>query len=145
MSMYEMACGTNQFAMPLLINGLNLHHIKSVEELHATIPRFRDVFISEGEKLQLAIFTRTGGDNRTEYDACDAEEMYEPNNHTLRAIAGYDRDEDWPLDSTYAIFYYDVCDDMVEIMKEILEAARKHTFLQHPTDKMNAAFEELKS
>ena len=100
MRMYEMACGANEFCVSLLINVLGMK-IKNQEELNGLIPRFRDAFVTEDINApQIVIFTRTGGGNRSEYEG----ESISPNNHDLRGIEGFVRDEDWGLDSTYAFF-----------------------------------------
>lgn len=136
MSMYEVACGANRFS-PLLLNGVLDMGLKSQDELDEAIPRFRDVFITnEGGEVHVAIFTRTGGGNRTEY----AEE-----NESLRQIAGFARDENWVLDNTYAIFYYKIEDkEKLENLMVLLNKIDEVGYLQHPTDKHNNVMKQMK-
>jgi len=63
MSMYNMVCGNN----PLF--GLYARALETIEPL-PPVPRFRDVYTKlYGGKVQIVIYTRTGGGNRPDYQA----------------------------------------------------------------------------
>lgn len=97
MSLYNLIFGYNPCARVLLAF-LKLR----VDD----VPRFRDCYLARAEtgELEIAIYTRTGGGNRDEYENTETK----PNNHDLRAVEGYVHDEDSANDSTYATFFYRV-------------------------------------
>lgn len=86
MSLYNMVCGLNDGAEILLkCAGLSMDDV----------PRFRDVYMKDG---LIAIYTRTGGENRDDYEA---------ENGALASRPNYVRDYDDDYDATYAHFEFE--------------------------------------
>lgn len=105
--MYNMVCGVDPLA-PYILAAIGL---KPDE-----IPRLRDAFMHlnvEKREYELAILTRTGGDNRASYrDEIEA----------LRKVEGFLRDEDYhALDDTYAIFLYTIPDRAKPLFTEVIK------------------------
>lgn len=71
-----------------------------------SIPRFRGAGIEDGLIL---VHTRTGGGNR---------EYYEKQNAVLQSNKYYIKDADDEFDCTYANFWFNVPDSMVELLKK---------------------------
>lgn len=87
--MYNMIFGFNPLAATLL-------HL--LEANAREIDRFRDCFLNE-EGTEVIIYTRTGGNNRRDY---------EDSNAKLRKLKGFIVDEDDGFDDTYALFRYSI-------------------------------------
>ncbi len=101
----------------------------------ASIPRFRDcLLINKNNELQILIYTRTGGTNRKQYDACNKDNLEGPWNLILREHPNYLKDEDCPQDATYANFYFKIPADALSFMKH----KEPDTF---PADKWKTFFE----
>lgn len=86
MSLYNLVNGVNPaafFFLPLIGEG---HHPDE-------FPRFRDCFLEQNETPEIVILTRTGGNNRDDY---------EEENEWIRSLSGFIADEDDDFDSTYA-------------------------------------------
>jgi len=88
MSLYNAVMGTSPLA-PLVIKILNLKP--------DGVPRFRDAWASD-DGSELVILTRTGGNNRPDY---------ERENAALTQIEGYKHDCDDSFDPTFAHFTYE--------------------------------------
>lgn len=127
MSLYNALHGRNPFSGLLLA----IAGVKPEE-----VPRFRDTHLFEREdgELGIAIYTRTGGGNRTCY--CrdpfwleDGEERppigehkpgcYPAMNRALAQKSNYLHDEDDDFDSTYATFYFRVPEALQSAVQDI--------------------------
>lgn len=87
MSFYSMIHGENPFSNVLLaILGLN----------RSQIPRYRDCF---WDGTHIGVYTRTGGNNRDDY---------EEENAMLEDHPNHVRNEDDDFDDTYATFYFSI-------------------------------------
>lgn len=113
MGMYNMVNGVNEMA-PVLLAMLKLHP--------AAAPRFRDCWWN-GEHI--VVYTRTGGGNRAYYESEVSCRMHYPShfdgsrpfphgpwNEDLRQLPTFVRDEDDDFDSTYALFYFTVPENL---------------------------------
>src|SRR5574338_468778 len=107
MSLYNMIHGVNPLA------GVLLHALGLTP---ADVPRFRDCYWN-GEHI--CLYTRTGGGNREYYDEPNDENGTGPWNSSLRAVAGFVRDEDDDFDSTYATFYFLPTDAFRDVLTNI--------------------------
>ena len=74
-------------------------------------PRFRDVFISK-KKPKIKVYTRTGGDNREEYEGI------------IALLEGYLEDYDDGSDETYAYWVYQIPERSREDWKKYVEEMR---------------------
>ena len=106
MSLYNMIHGENPLAVALLgVLGLT----------RDAVPRYRDCWWTDE---MIAVHTRTGGGNRDYYESesrCRSnypeyftgpDDPSGPWNKDLRAIEGFEYDEDDGFDTTYATFYF---------------------------------------
>lgn len=87
--LYNTVFGYNDLAGPLLA---------AIQLDPADVPRFRDCFLNK-DGTEIVVYTRTGGGNR---------EAYAEQNAAMASRAGYLRDEDDKVDSTYALFFFAV-------------------------------------
>lgn len=131
MSMYEMACSHNP-AAAWLLQELNLENPP---------PRWRDTWVN-AELTEITVFTRTGGNNRPEYEAETAEMRYHPL---------FVAEDDWCVDTTYALFRFRINDiTRAKINAEIaaLPTDVRNVFMRVITDdatiKWNRALEALR-
>lgn len=151
MSLYNALHGVNPFAALLIgMAGVRFEEI----------PRFRDVFIAgeEGNR-RIAIYTRTGGGNRTCYcndpwylkDAGRTEPWplgehrdgcYPHMNRQLAKKPLYDWDEDDDFDSTYATFYFKVPTQYAEAVEDLVSLGGQTT---PPGDAMQALIAKLQA
>lgn len=93
MSLYNQLFQVDQFA-PIVLEALGWRTKESL----TSMGRFRDAFVDViNEEVLLVIYTRLGGGNREYHE----NEIKFLRNHPL-----YLRDEDDPVDSTYASFFY---------------------------------------
>lgn len=93
------------------------------------VGRFRDAWVElDGDKLSIRIHTRTGGGNRDGYQEHIA---------SMQAHPWYERDEDMPLDTTYADFYFTVPENFEPSLRNGLLG-----IAQEPVD-MNAKWQEM--
>ena len=125
MSLYNMLHGVNPAAGTLL----SMLEIKPDE-----VERLRDVHIfkpEEGEELQIAIFTRTGGGNREDYP-----------NELIKSHPEYIRDYDDDFDCTYATYLFRVSAPMQAVLRTLVDSGVDTT---PPMEKMTGLIEKLKS
>ena len=88
MSMYNLMYGHNTDAPSLLAR---------LELQRSNIPRYRNCWLTADNEI--AVYTRAGGDNRSDYEAEIA---------ALQQHPQYLRDADDDFDETYATFYFEV-------------------------------------
>ncbi len=93
MSLYNMVMGTNPFAGMLLA-------LLGFQKPNEEIPRLRDCYVDQ--QGYVVILTRTGGGNRAEYAEGNAK---------LAALPGFVGTMDWQLDTTFALWVYNLTDD----------------------------------
>ena len=105
MSLYNMVMGVNPATfifLPMLSKHPNEY------------PRFRDCFLKDPEHPEyddhIHIYTRTGGDNRIDYDFA---------NNLMRASDNFVADYDDPSDNTYASWIFRVPKEWKEDFKAI--------------------------
>jgi hypothetical protein len=119
MSLYNMLFGRNpQTALLLAVIGFKEHDVE----------RFRDVRV-ENEGRIIAIYTRTGGGNRSDYPQV-----------ALYRSPLFERTEDDDFDSTYATFYFRAPDEFVEDVRgltDILANGLRKEFAQHLAKSLN--------
>ncbi len=131
MSLYNMVCGTDPLAGPIL----GLLGFKSMND----IPRFRDAYLDdkvEGDPT-FVVFTRTGGGNRQTYELNDPEHTPEgPYNDDIRRMPGYIDDFDDDFDSTFAHFRFRIPDEVrADVDKLIAELKAEGVALDRPMDR----------
>ena len=105
MSLYNSLFGINkQTSLILALLGLGV----------GSFGRLRDTFVKkdEGGSWSILVFTRNGGDNRTDY-----KDVFE----ALRAHPNYLRDYDDEYDSTYATIEFSVPKKRLEVIEHIHE------------------------
>jgi hypothetical protein len=130
MSLYHMLFGTNP-ASNVLLACLGI--------TPQQIPRYRDCYIDK-ERMQIVIYTRTGGGNRDYYESEQScrqnyPENFEagqeapngPWNVDLRAVEGFVSDEDDDFDCTYAHFYYQFPAQYVEELTALADKVEMTT------------------
>ncbi|MCP5018383.1 MAG: hypothetical protein GY938_24365 [Ketobacter sp.] len=136
-----------------MVHGQNPHAMMCILMLGSPdIPRFRDAYIDDDE---IAIYTRTGGGNRTYYESAeDCKKNYPeyffgpdnpsgPWNSDLRDHPGYLRDEDDEFDSTYATFYYSIPESFQGVVDALKDAGMCE--VEKPNDKWVRVLKELNS
>lgn len=106
MSLYNMTQGVN-LATFIILPMLGEKH-------YSEYPRFRNCFISEGNKI--CIYTRVGGNNRN--CGLGEEDLY---NHP-----NYIGTEDDEFDSTYAKYYFSVPNKWINDFNKIVNGELKH-------------------
>lgn len=132
MSMYNMVVGHDPAAGAVLTTlGYG-----SMDELQ-DIPRFRDAYIDVGgDTPKLVILTRTGGNNRSDY---------EKENEALRQRPGFIDDIDDSLDPTFAHWRYAVPDEAVDRVNAVIESGREAGWtFPTPMERLKAAVEGMK-
>lgn len=92
--MYNMVFGVNHFA-PVILDALEVDL--------PDFGRFRDAFVANGE---IAVYTRCGGNNRSEFKYVFDRMRHHPN---------YLRDADDKFDSTYATFFFSIPEQHPEL------------------------------
>lgn len=117
MSLYNLIHGVNPMA-GVLMSALGLNPTQ--------VPRFRDCYWNG---KHIVVYTRTGGGNRDDYES----EI-----DRLRAVAGFERDEDDDFDCTYASFYFTPAPDLSEAFSRL--SAEDAT----PEQKWTRFFDDLK-
>ena len=106
MSLYNMMNGVHPIAGDLLaMLGFDS------KEKRAQIPRLRDTMLFQDE---IRILTRTGGNNREDYD-----------NSVLTERDGYIRDWDDAFDNTFAWWAYEWPDEWREQLQTILDLIKE--------------------
>lgn len=119
MSLYNMLFGRNpQTALLLAVIGFKENDVE----------RFRDVHV-ENEGRIIAVYTRTGGGNRSAYPQV-----------ALYRSQLFERTEDDDFDSTYATFYFRTPDEFVEDVRglgDILANGLRKEFAQHLAQTIN--------
>lgn len=123
MSLYNMMFGTNPLA-PFLLKMLDI----SKED----VPRFRNCFFLNRDGSEIVILTRTGGNNRNEY---------EQENKWMTEVIGYKFDKDDRVDNTYANFHYAV----PEAFKSQIELLSKLGAVSNPAEQWRQMLEKLQS
>lgn len=104
MSLYNLVCGNN----PLF--GLYARILETAGPM-PEIPRFRDMYTREDNgKIQIVLYTRTGGGNR---------ESYEDQNNALTEHPLFVKDFDDDYDSTFAHWVYSVPEAYAERMQKL--------------------------
>ncbi|CAL77649.1 hypothetical protein BRADO3889 [Bradyrhizobium sp. ORS 278] len=73
------------------------------------MPRFCDCFLNL-DGTEIIIYTRTGGGSRSDFVQ---------ENRQLRALSGFKRDDDDEFDQSYAIFRYDVPEQIKSMAVEL--------------------------
>jgi len=79
-----------------------------------SIPRFRDISVSDEEPV-VTILTRTGGGNREEYDA---------NNLSMTCFDSFIEEYDCTWDKTYAEFRYGIKKEYIEEWKKMIDGEK---------------------
>jgi hypothetical protein len=97
------------------------------------VPRFRDAFFLAAS-FELMLYTRTGGANR---------EFFAKENEALRNLAGFVRDEDDGLDSTYACWFYKVPGRMRAYFKLVYQRGGGRQPL--PAERWRQLFADMKA
>lgn len=120
--LYNMVFGYNELAGPLL---------SAIQLAPGEVPRFRDCFLTK-DGTEIVVYTRTGGGNREEYTEQNA---------AMARRAGYLRDEDDKVNSTYALFFFAV----PEMFKEPCLKAAAAGMGVDPAERWNDALAALRS
>lgn len=127
MSFYAMLHGENEFAADVLCDVFSVEveadpekAAAEVRNLKARIPRYRDAFITAEKNL--AIHTRTGGNNRESYEyrpaGADPDALY---NEDLMALPGYITNCDASHDNTFATFLFAPKSERLKRMLDTLD------------------------
>jgi hypothetical protein len=104
MSLYNIVHGVNPFAGAWMM-ALQLKPI--------SVGRFRDCYLQRsGDGLEIHVFTRNGGFNRSDYEAITAQ---------LQAHKLYVRDFDEEFDSTYATYVFRVPEEILQYVAQIVQ------------------------
>jgi hypothetical protein len=132
MSLYNMIAGTNPLAGGLL-------HALAIDP--SSVARLRDCALVEyAGDLAIRVLTRTGGNNRDDYEDSIA---------ALQAHAMYIEDRDDDFDSTYAEFFFRVPDaTKLELHAACAKAGKSINDLVDSTslhDKFEAAIAAIKA
>lgn len=113
------------------------------------VPRLRDAWIEiGGGSIQLIVFTRAGGSNRSRLDV---------GIQYMRSIPGYRSDHDMAFDSTYAEFVYGVPSNYLNVIcEEVRKGHGRHDTMEDrwqkfitdaksakPSDKTQAVLDEV--
>lgn len=120
MSLYNLTCG---------VNPLSLIYLQIIGVEYQSIPRFRDVYVSETGNI--VIYTRTGGGNRDDYWAENDELTKNPN---------YISDNDDNFDCTYAHFHFKVPETHKKLVEEL-----SSKYNETPQEKFEAVLKSLKN
>ena len=124
MSLYSLwSGGLNPFA-GILLGSLGFK--QPLDE----IDRFRDCYVDADDNI--VVFTRTGGQNRDQYQA---------GNQHLAERADFLRTEDWSEDGTYAKFVYQPPEEVRELTRQLGEAGAR----SDPTQKFRAFLADMDS
>lgn len=101
MSLYNQVFGHNPFAAVVLA---------TLGADPRRIGRLRDAYITPEGKF--AVLTRTGGGNRSDY---------QEQNAYMHTLPGFIEDKDDSFDSTYAVFTYEVPEDLKEAIAKAID------------------------
>lgn len=138
MSLYNMAVGYDR-AATVVLTAVGMVSGMEKEDFFNSIPRFRDAYIdvdNGDHDPVMVILTRTGGNNRSEYES---------ENENMKRIPGYIDDRDDDFDGTFAHFRYRPHDDIKDVIIHAVSRFRAEGYtFPKPMDRFKQVVEDAK-